>query len=214
MKRRSDRLTRRCEGLGHRWGAAGGTACRAPTCSRKPALRAIRRGGAVGAPLGARHAMPRPVAGNRRFARHGEAAPLGRRWGHGMPCPDLQPETGASCASRATARRRRWGHGMPCPDLQPETGASCASRATARRRRWGAVGGTAYRAPTCNRKPALRAPRQAQTIPDKPSSALIRRIRADSCSIPTPETCAVWSGATCYNCGIQANGQCCTRRLC
>ena len=51
------------------------------------------------------------------------------------------------------------GHGMPCPDLQPETGASCASRATARRRRWGAVGGTAYRAPTCNRKPALRAPR-------------------------------------------------------
>ncbi|WP_448541727.1 hypothetical protein [Roseiflexus sp.] len=31
---------------------------------------------------------------------HAEArrlgAPLGRRWGHGMPCPDLQPETGAS----------------------------------------------------------------------------------------------------------------------
>jgi hypothetical protein len=45
--------------------------------------------------LEARHTVPRPATGNRRFvrlARHGEAAPLG----HGMPCPDLQPETGAS----------------------------------------------------------------------------------------------------------------------
>jgi hypothetical protein len=163
-------------------------------------------------------------------------APLGRRWGHGMPCPDLQPETGAS---RATARRRRWGAvgGTACraptcnrkPALRAPRrggavgGTACraptcnrkqALRAPRAPRRGGAVGGTACRAPTCSRKQALRAIRQVLTIPDKPSSAPIRRIRADSCSIPTPETCTVWSGATCYNCGIQANGQCCTRRLC
>ncbi len=155
------------------------------------------------APLGTRHAVPRPATGNRRLARHGRprlfqtklinirahpsyprrsSIPASRanlacacirpahaearrrgdreRSSHKVLWTGLYPSL-ETHASRATARRRRWGHGMPCPDLQPETGASCA---TPGRCRWGHG---MPRPNTCRRKRALRVPRQTQTIPDK-----------------------------------------------
>ncbi|MCL6541062.1 MAG: hypothetical protein K6T87_10870 [Roseiflexus sp.] len=78
--------------LGRRWGHGMPCPDLQPETGASRATARRRRWGAVEASLGARHAVPRPAAGNRRFTRHSEAAPLG----HGMPCPDLQPETGAS----------------------------------------------------------------------------------------------------------------------